>query len=438
MVELQPLKGSASVAADVARTRFQEEASEWCINVCGAGVSLRAGPAQMTNSLTIAAQAEQEKAEPFELGVYVHIPFCSTTCEYCAFYQVRPQGDDLARYLKDVEAEFALVATPLRAETVFWGGGTPGLLPAKQLAELCALVRGNLASAPAEWSVEMAPGTVTRERLAALREGGVTRISLGVQSFQPELLAALGRRHSREQALRAYDLVRAAGFASVNLDMIFALPAQDAAGWRSELQAAIALGPDHISTYCLTFEEDTALYAKLAQGKLSRDAEQEAALYETTWDTLGAAGFAQYEISNYARPGHACRHNLNTWAMQEWLGFGPSGASQHAGWRYQNPSDLDAWRRDLAAGRRGTVERTELSADLLAADTLIFGLRCNGGVDLVAAQRRFPSGKWPAYRALACRLVDEGLAEWGASEVLRLTRRGRLLADSVGAAVLEA
>ena len=124
--------------------------------------------------------------------------------------------------------------------------------------------------------------------------------------------------------------------------------------------------------------------------------------------------------------------------MQEWLGFGPSGASQHAGWRYQNPPDLAAWRADLAAGRRGTTDRTALTPELLAADTLIFGLRCNAGVDLGAAQRRFPSAKWPAYRALAARLVDEGLAEWGAPEVLRLTRRGRLLADAVGAAVLEA
>ena len=392
----------------------------------------------MTNSLTVGARAEQEKAESAALGVYVHVPFCSTTCAYCAFYQVRPEGDDLARYLQDVETEFSLVETPLPAGTVFWGGGTPGLLPAKHLAELCAIVRRHLVADPTEWSVELAPATVTRDRLAALRDGGVTRISLGVQSLQPDLLAALGRRHTREQALRAYDLVRAAGFASVNLDLMFALPGQDAADWCGDLAAAIALGPDHISTYCLTFEEDTALYLKLSQGKVTRDAEQEAALYETTWDTLGAAGFAQYEISNYARPGHACRHNLNTWAMQEWLGFGPAGASQHAGWRYQNPPDLAAWRADLAAGRRGTAERTALTPELLAADTLIFGLRCNAGVDLAAAQRRFPAADWSAYRTLAARLVAEGLAEWGAPEVLRLTRRGRLLADSVGTAVLEA
>lgn len=391
----------------------------------------------MAHSLSFATPAEQEKAETRALGVYLHVPFCSSTCEYCAFYQVRPEGDDLARFLRDVEREFALVETPLRADTVFWGGGTPGLLPAKHLAELCAIVRRHLAAAPTEWSVELAPGTVTRDRLAALRDGGVTRISLGVQSLQPELLAALGRRHTREQALRAYDLVRAAGFASVNLDLIFAVPGQDAAAWRRDVAAAVALGPDHLSTYCLTFEEDTALFVKLSEGKVSLDVEKEAAFYEATWDELGAAGFAQYEISNYARPGHACVHNLNTWGMRAWLGFGPSGASQHAGWRYQNPPDLAAWRADLAAGRRGTMDRVALTPALLAADTLIFGLRCNAGVDLAAAQRRFPEAPWAGYRALATRLVGDGLAEWGGPERLRLTRRGRLLADAVGVAVLE-
>ena len=394
-------------------------------------------PAQMVKSLTVAAQAEQEKAETPALGLYLHVPFCSTTCEYCAFFQVRPEGDDLVRFLRDIETELALVPGLLPVQTVFWGGGTPGLLPAKHLAALCALIRGKLTAAPVEWSVEMAPGTVTRDRLAALRDGGVTRISLGVQSLQPDLLDALGRRHSREQALRAYDLVRAAGFASVNLDLIFAVPGQEAAGWIRDLDAVIALAPDHISTYCLTFEEDTALFVKLSQGQVRLDAEKEAAFYEATWDTLGAAGFAQYEISNYARPGHACRHNLATWGMQEWLGFGPSGASQHAGWRYQNPPNLPAWRADLGVGRRGTTERVALTSELLGADALIFGLRCNAGVDLAATQRRFPSSSWPGYRALAARLVGEGLAEWGSPDVMRLTRRGRLLADAVGTAVLE-
>jgi oxygen-independent coproporphyrinogen-3 oxidase len=271
-----------------------------------------------------------------------------------------------------------------------------------------------------------------------LRDAGVTRISLGVQSLQPELLVALGRRHTREQALRAYERVRAAGFDSVNLDMIFAIPGQDAAEWRRDLLAAAALAPDHLSTYCLTFEEDTALYVRLSEGRVVRDVEREASFYETAWAVLGGAGFAQYEISNYARPGHSCRHNLNTWRMAEWLGVGPAAASQHAGWRYANPADLSAWRTELAAGRRGTVDRVALTPALLAADALIFGLRCNAGINWTTLERRFPAVDWSDYRALGRRLVDEGLAERETGDVLRLTLRGRLLADAVGTAVLEA
>lgn len=180
------------------------------------------------------------------------------------------------------------------------------------------------------------------------------------------------------------------------------------------------------------------MFVKLSQGKVSLDVEKEVRFYEIAWDVLGAAGFAQYEISNYARPGHACRHNLDTWAMQEWVGLGPSGASQFAGWRYSNPADLRAWQDDLAAGRRGTADRVALTPELLAADALIFGLRCNAGVEFARLAERFPSAPWERYRALAEKLVAEGLAEWRESARLALTARGRLLADAVGGQVLEA
>ena len=151
--------------------------------------------------------------------------------------------------------------------------------------------------------MELAPSSVTEERLAVLRAAGVTRVSLGVQSFRPALLDALGRAHTREQVYRAYERVRAAGFASVNLDLMFALPGQTAAEWDADIDEAVALGPDHISTYCLTFEEDTALWVKLSQGRVRLDPENEARMYERTWERLGAAGYAQYEVSNFARPG---------------------------------------------------------------------------------------------------------------------------------------
>jgi oxygen-independent coproporphyrinogen-3 oxidase len=176
---------------------------------------------------------------------------------------------------------------------------------------------------------------------------------------------------------------------------------------------------------------------KLSQGRVKLDPEHEARLYESTWAQLAAAGYAQYEVSNFARPGHICRHNLNTWHMQEWVGLGPSAASQHDGWRGANVSDLDQWRAGLARDERATEDRVAVTPALLAEDAMIFGLRLNAGVDIAAWRARCPEAPWPAVEALLARCVAEGLAVREDTRV-RLTDRGRLLADSVGAEVMEA
>jgi oxygen-independent coproporphyrinogen-3 oxidase len=385
------------------------------------------------NDLTL---AQEKDASATPLGLYVHVPFCASTCDFCAFYQTAPTAKAVAGFLDCLAREADLAAWRRPVTTVFWGGGTPGLLAPRDLLKLGEIVRGRLDGTPCEWTVELAPASVTEARLAALREAGVTRVSLGVQSFQPALLEALGRRHTREQALRAYRRVRAAGFPSVNLDLIFAVPGQDEAAWRADLREAVALAPDHVSTYCLTFEEDTALWVKLSRGQVKRDLNNEAQFYELTWAELAAAGYAQYEISNFARLGHACLHNLNTWRMHEWVGLGPSAASQHAGWRGANVSDLEKWGAHVAAGTRMTEQRVPLTPALLAEDALIFGLRMNEGVNLAALRARWPGAPWAGADALAARLAAEGLAE-RAGDSLRLTSRGRLLADAVGAEILE-
>jgi len=372
------------------------------------------------------------------LGLYVHVPFCAAACDYCAFYQITPTAAGVARFLAGIAREAELATANRPVDTVFWGGGTPGLLAPRALRALGEGVRGHCGGQPREWTVEMAPASVTPERLAALRALGVTRVSLGVQSFQPALLAALGRRHTVRQVRQAYAAVRAAGFASVNLDLIFAIPGQELAAWRADLDEAVRLEPDHLSTYCLTFEEDTALFARLAAGRVRRDVAAEIAYYTEAWERLGAAGYAQYEVSNFARPGHRCAHNVNTWRMQEWIGLGPSAASQFGGWRSRNVPDLDRWLAELAAGRRSGLERVELTPRLLAEDSLIFGLRMNDGVDLPALRERFPGAPWERVESLAGRLVEEGLAERAAESSLRLTLRGRLVADAVGAQIMEA
>jgi oxygen-independent coproporphyrinogen-3 oxidase len=380
-------------------------------------------------------QAKGAGAEP--LGLYVHVPFCASTCDFCAFYQTQPTAETVLGFLDGVKAEAALVDWPRPVTTVFWGGGTPGLLAPRQIEVLGAGLRERFAGEPQEWTVELAPASVTSERLAAFKAIGVTRVSLGVQSFSPELLDGLGRQHTREQIYRAHERIRAVGFGSVNLDLMFALPGQDEASWRADIDAAVALAPDHLSTYCLTFEEDTALWVKLSQGKVKLDVEREARLYEETWARLGELGYAQYEVSNFSKPGHVCRHNLNTWHMREWIGLGPSAASQHAGWRGANVSDLAKWRADVAQGVRLTEDRVAVTPELLAEDALVFGLRMNAGVDLAAWQARCPEAPWGAVEALAERLVAEGFAERDGPR-LRLLNRGRLLADTIGAELMSA
>lgn len=370
------------------------------------------------------------------LGIYVHVPFCSSTCDFCAFYQEKPGRGDFDRYLEGIERELELVGQPLEVATIFWGGGTPGLLTPHHIRRLTRILRAAMPRLPLEWSVEMTPGSVTEERLEALAEGGVTRISLGAQSFQPRLLDALGRQHPRERIFEAYDLVRKSGFPDVNLDLMFALPGQSLEEWMADLAEAVALAPDHLSTYCLTFEEDTALFVQLSQGKVTLDEEKEVALYRATWEALAAAGFEQYEVSNYARPGHKCLHNLNTWRMHEWIGLGPAAASQHAGWRSSNPASLDEWLHLLSDGRRSTGQRQEVGPGLLAADFLIFGLRLSAGVDLEQLQQRFHVELSERLQEFLDGLVDEGLAERHRGN-LCLTPEGRLVVDRIGAEVLE-
>ena len=371
------------------------------------------------------------------LGLYVHVPFCASTCDFCAFYQTTPTREGVVSYLDAVRRELALVAWRRPVDTVFWGGGTPGLLSPDDLRTLGEIVLEACGGQPKEWSVELAPASVTEARLAALKSVGVTRVSMGVQSFSPSLLEALGRQHTREQILRAYERVRAAGFASVNLDLMFALPGQDEAALVEDLRMAVSLAPDHLSTYCLTFEEDTKLWVKLSQGKVKLDPEHEARLYGRAWDELAAAGYAQYEVSNFARPGHRCAHNLNTWRMHEWVGIGPSAAGQHGGLRGANPADLEKWVAQVARGERMTEDRVVLTPALLAEDALVFGLRLNEGVDLAEIRGRFSDTRgWEELETELGRLESAELLE-RSETAIRLTRAGRLLADAVGSELMD-
>ena len=202
---------------------------------------------------------------PNRLGLYCHIPFCASSCDFCAFYQERPRRGDLDLFLGGMEEELDWVQPHRTFDTIFWGGGTPSLLPGRDLERLGRAVIENGGGSAEEWTVEMAPSTVKPDKLQVLKELGVTRISMGVQSFNENFLQALGRLHGPNQIYRAYDRIRQAGFSNVNLDLMIALPGQEIEDLRKDLVEACRLDPEHLSAYCLTFEEDTALWVKTGQ-----------------------------------------------------------------------------------------------------------------------------------------------------------------------------
>jgi oxygen-independent coproporphyrinogen-3 oxidase len=381
----------------------------------------------------------QAKAVPkLALGAYLHVPFCAHTCDFCGFYQEAPKRGGIDAWLATMEREIAANPPPRPFQTVFFGGGTPGLLMARDLRRLGTALAPHLDPQGVEWTVEMAPSTVKPDKVDALLEMGVTRISMGVQSFSPALLEKLGRQHSAEQVYRAIETFRERGLSNLNLDLIFAIPGQSLEDWERDLREAISIGPEHLSTYCLTFEEDTALWVRLQRGAVVKHSEaDEVAFYEIAWREMAAAGFEQYEVSNYARPGYACQHNCDTWRMQEWIGYGPSASSQFEGLRYTNSPDLKKWGEGVAQGLPARVDQIPIDDAILATDALIFGLRMNVGIDREQLEARFPEAPWTIFDVLARDLEEEGLLEKDSNR-WRLTPAGRLIADGIGGQFLEA
>ncbi len=390
------------------------------------------------NKLLPAQEKEKQKNvsnEKKPLGLYLHVPFCASTCDFCAFYQEKPKREDIDLYLHHIELELQHLNLARPIDTIFWGGGTPGLLPTKDLVHLTELIKRYCnCSQLLEWSIEMAPSTVKLDKIIALKESGITRISMGVQSFQDELLQQLGRLHRPNQIFQAYEIFQKAEFPNINLDLIFAIPNQTMDHWLRDLQQAIDLHPQHLSTYCLTFEEDTALYVKLSKGKVNINLDLEADLYLKTWDFLESQGYNQYEISNFARPGYPCLHNLNTWHMHEWIGIGPSASSQYQNKRFTHPHSLTDWQKGVQSYPHPNPylkDIIELNNFILGIDAIVFGLRLNQGINLSEIESRFPG---PTYSKLLPTLQDwhtQGLVEFN-YPYLRLTSSGRLLTDELG------
>ena len=387
------------------------------------------------------------------LSLYVHVPFCAAKCGYCDFNSYAGQEALIPAYAQALLREAEMWSTACRgwrAETLFFGGGTPSLMPLAELERVLEGVRRHIGLTPdAEITLEANPGTVDEPYLSRLRETGVNRLSLGVQSFRDDELVFLGRIHSAEEARLAYRAARRAGFGNVSLDLIFGLPGQTVDRWLESLDEATGLGPDHLSLYALTVEDGTPLAREVALGRTpAPDPDLQAELYLRSAERLEPAGYEQYEISNWARPGHRCRHNLTYWRNGFWLGLG-AGAHSHlpsanGSVRFANTAvparyvelveeTWDARRRTdvlTVDDMRQVTFREEDDASRELSDTLVLGLRLCEGVSLTDLRRRFGKAALDCYAAAFEEAASLGLLE-PLDGRLRLTARGRLLANEV-------
>lgn len=383
-------------------------------------------------------------SHPPVTSLYVHVPFCAHKCEYCAFYSEASNGAQIERYVQALLRELDLVAPDLKPETIFFGGGTPSILSLKQWEQILTRLRDHQFASVAEWTVECNPATVSADKAKLLRDGGVNRISMGVQSLDENLLERLGRVHSRDMVFRSFDTLRRAGFDNLNVDLMFAIPGQTLAIWRETLAEATALGSEHLSCYEVIYEEDTPLYQQLNAGEFDVDEELACAMYEELIDHAAGAGFRQYEIANFARPGgapdgrdpqYACRHNLNYWRAGDYHGLGPSAAAYVRGRRIKNWSNTQLYCEQLERGRRAIETTDELTPLARAGETAAFGLRMNRGWAFDEFQERTGFDLRAEWRDELEQLRANG---WGEDfdGGFRLTRAGLRFADAAAELML--
>ncbi len=389
------------------------------------------------------------------LSLYLHIPFCKRKCLYCDFCSVPATAAEMESYCDALVLEMALAKASLpeaQIRTLFIGGGTPSVLPAPLMDKLLTALHAHFSvESGAEFTLEMNPGTVTPEFLRLVQRQGVNRLSLGLQAAQDRLLGALGRVHTFAQAMEAVGMLREAGFANFNLDVMFGLPGQSLQEYLDTLAQAVALSPTHISAYSLILEETTPLFASVQRGDCALPEEDAVAeMYEAGRDFLEAAGYQQYEISNFAKPGYECHHNRVYWQGGWYLGLGASGASLLPGQgaspegegskgaalalRRENVADLAQYEQAVRSGRLPVAETHHITKEEAMFETLMLGLRTLQGVAEKAFLERFGVGLEEVYGEVLASLVSEGLAYWEGTQPERrlvLTQRGLLVQNQV-------
>ncbi len=373
------------------------------------------------------------------IGLYVHVPFCAAICRYCNFNRGLFDRDLKDRYLAAVEAEIRSdrlsgLARPsgVAADTVYFGGGTPSLLRPAEIARILAACRGRFDLAPgAEVTLEANPESLDQASLDGYRRAGVTRLSIGVQSFRDDELTRLGRLHDRARAVEALAAARRAGFDNVSLDLMMWLPGQSLADWDASIDGLLACAPEHASLYILELYPGAPLREDMARQRWSQAPDDDAAeMYERGLARLEAAGLRQYEISNVARPGRESRHNLKYWTDGEWRGFGPGAHSTVGGVRWKNVPGAEDYAARAIAGAPVGVEHRVLTPEERRQEAIITGLRLRAGIDTAAFARRYGLDLWGRYGDDLEPCIEAGLLERDRA-TLRLSRRGLLLANEV-------
>jgi oxygen-independent coproporphyrinogen-3 oxidase len=375
------------------------------------------------------------------LGLYIHVPFCSAICNYCNFNRGLFDGDLKTRYVAALIGEInsageaggaGRAGKSAAADTIFFGGGTPSLLAADEVAAMIQACRNAFEVAPdCEITLEANPETVSTDGLRAFRDAGVNRLSFGVQSFRDDELRRLSRLHGAERAKAAYREARVAGFENISLDLMMWLPGQHVTEWLESVDEAIALGPDHLSLYMLEVYPNAPLRDEMARARWSQAPDDDvAAMYTTAMERLEAFGYQQYEISNVARPGRRSRHNLKYWTDGEWFGFGCGAHSTIGGARWKNVSPTEEYVERIAREVSPAGDVRQMTSDERLGDALFTALRLSEGADIAVINQRYSVDAWARFGPdlepfVGLRLLEVSADRW------KLTRPGMLLAHEV-------
>lgn len=393
--------------------------------------------------MNVKAHATEQPVEINELttdlGIYLHIPFCFKRCHFCAFYLVMYEEQRVDQFLHALEQEMALYAMQVdmsrrTVSTVYIGGGTPTALLPGQFSKILAVMTSRFSlSEKCEITVEATPESLTAKYADILQQAGVTRLSVGIQSFDQQERTRLGLSGTVAEAMSGVQIAKQAGFSNINVDLIYGIPGQSFQSWERTLTQALDLKPSHLSCYALSLEEGTRFHTEFRRGTFElMDPDDEACFQHRAEAQLETAGFHRYEISNWAKPGRACQHNLRYWRGLEYLGLGPSAQSYLSESRFGNVSSVDQYSKQLEAGKLPIAERERLPRLQQEKERIVFGLRLLEGVPIDWVQGVSQDEAWStSFNNL---LEEDYLFQTGSR--VQLTRKGRQFADTVGMRLL--